>query len=96
MRTLILLLSLLLSYNYLYAQKEDVRLFLREVKVKDVVTKKIVDEMNFTVYDSKGKLVKTTINRRKDFVNGKEIFSGYQIILDSLMDTLTIEAQKSG
>lgn len=96
MRTLILLLSLLLSYNYLYAQKEDVRLFLREVKVKDVVTKKIVDEMNFTVYDSKGKLVKTTINRRKDFVNDKEIFSGYQIILDSLMDTLTIEAQKSG
>lgn len=31
MRTLILLLSLLLSYNYLYAQKEDVMFILREV-----------------------------------------------------------------
>lgn len=96
MRTLILLLSLLLSYNYLYAQKEDVMFILREVKVKDAVTKDLLDRFNFTVYDTKGKAVKADANKQIHFVNDREVFSGYTIILNSLMDTLIIEAQRDG
>ena len=70
---------------------------LRKIKVIDEVRYTPLDNARISVYNSEGDLIKNAeVIRKVNKVNGKEIFSGYTILIFQKIETITLEVEIDG
>lgn len=97
MKHFLLTLILALVGFQAFAQYEHLSLLHNNVKVIDEVTKKLLRDAEFTVFDTHGRqLENVDFWERKSFMNEQEVFHGYTVKTDEFVDTLVIRATIPG
>ena len=95
-RSLLLILFALAGFQA-HAQYEHLSLLHNNVKVIDEVTKKLLRDAEFTVFDTHGRqLENVDFWERTGFMNEQEVFEGYTVMTDEFVDTLVIRATIPG